>query len=168
MRQLVQRGELTGAALAVNRGSEELWRGTWGWADCAQTQPVTGETLWQLASMTKPIAAVCALSLAERGLLELDGGKPLDALLRETVLAPLGMVRTGFPDSTQGLARLCQPRSGVLCDVTDEPRRHRRCGFLHRQTHRAACVFRILSAARSPLSHTESGLFRRFLLQAAQ
>ena len=216
MRQLVQRGELTGAALAVNRGSEELWRGTWGWADCAQTQPVTGETLWQLASMTKPIAAVCALSLAERGLLELDvpvtaflpelhaavngeplmrpvtvrdllthssglgmsldgtswalahsrlddtlaermtrwsgqtipadfqpgtaaayspvvgfellgrilelaGGKPLDALLRETVLAPLGMVRTGFPDSTQGLARLCQPRSGVLCDVTDEP-----------------------------------------------
>lgn len=72
MRQLVQRGELTGAALAVNRGSVELWRGTWGWADCAQTQPVTGETLWQLASMTKPIAAVCALSLAERGLLELD------------------------------------------------------------------------------------------------
>ena len=101
-------------------------------------------------------------------ILELAGGKPLDALLRETVLAPLGMVRTGFPDSTQGLARLCQPRSGVLCDVTDEPRRHRRCGFLHRQTHRAACVFRILSAARSPLSHTESGLFRRFLLQAAQ
>ncbi len=199
MRQLVQRGELTGAALAVNRGSEELWRGTWGWADCAQTQPVTGETLWQLASMTKPIAAVCALSLAERmtrwsgqtipadfqpgtaaayspvvgfellgRILELAGGKPLDALLRETVLAPLGMVRTGFPDSTQGLARLCQPRSGVLCDVTDEPRRHRRCGFLHRQTHRAACIFRILSAARSPLSHTESGLFRRFLLQAAQ
>lgn len=153
MRQLVQRGELTGAALAVNRGSEELWRGTWGWADCAQTQPVTGETLWQLASMTKPIAAVCALSLAERmtrwsgqtipadfqpgtaaayspvvgfellgRILELAGGKPLDALLRETVLAPLGMVRTGFPDSTQGLARLCQPRSGVLCDVTDEPR----------------------------------------------
>lgn len=54
-------------------------------------------------------------------ILELAGGKPLDALLRETVLAPLGMVRTGFPDSTQGLARLCQPRSGVLCDVTDEP-----------------------------------------------
>ena len=81
MRQLVQRGELTGAALAVNRGSEELWRGTWGWADCAQTQPVTGETLWQLASMTKPIAAVCALSLAERGLLELD--VPVTAFLPE-------------------------------------------------------------------------------------
>ncbi len=62
----------TGAALAVwhdGRWVVDLWG---GWADAARTRPWAEDTLVMPYSVTKPFAAVCALVLADRGLLDLD------------------------------------------------------------------------------------------------
>ncbi len=73
----------TGAALAVwHRGAwvVDLWG---GYSDAARTQPWRERTLVMPYSVTKPFAAVCALVLAERGLLDLDA--PLSAYWPELV-----------------------------------------------------------------------------------
>jgi CubicO group peptidase (beta-lactamase class C family) len=62
----------TGAAVAVWREGRwvvDLWG---GWADVARTRPWERDTLVMPYSVTKPFAAVCALVLADRGLLDLD------------------------------------------------------------------------------------------------
>lgn len=62
----------TGAAVAA------WWDGAWvvdlwgGWADAAGTRPWESGSLVQPYSVSKPFAAICALMLADRGLLELD------------------------------------------------------------------------------------------------
>jgi CubicO group peptidase (beta-lactamase class C family) len=68
---LARRGEL-GAAVAVfveGRPVVDLWC---GWADVARTRPWERETLVDVFSVGKAMAAVCALRLVARGLLELD------------------------------------------------------------------------------------------------
>ncbi|CAN5679994.1 serine hydrolase domain-containing protein [soil metagenome] len=78
----------TGAAVAVwHAGSwvVDLWG---GWADAARTRPWAEDTLVMPYSVTKPFAAVCALVLADRGLLDLDA--PLTTYWPELV-APTTM-----------------------------------------------------------------------------
>lgn len=66
-----QRGEL-GAAVAVlaeGRPVVELWC---GWADAARTRPWQRDTLVDVFSVGKALAALCVLTLVSRGKLELD------------------------------------------------------------------------------------------------
>jgi CubicO group peptidase (beta-lactamase class C family) len=65
-----QRG--TGAALAVRQEGHwlvDLWG---GWADAGHTRAWDRDSIVQPYSVSKPFAAVCALLLVQRGLLELD------------------------------------------------------------------------------------------------
>ena len=69
----------TGAALAVWLNGHwvvDLWGGH---ADAARTRPWVSDTLVMPYSVTKPFAAICALVLADRGLLDLDA--PVQHLL---------------------------------------------------------------------------------------
>lgn len=62
----------TGASLAVRHDGHwvvDLWG---GWADAAHTRPWGPDTLVMPYSVTKPFAAVCVLTLVERGLVDLD------------------------------------------------------------------------------------------------
>ena len=62
----------TGAALAVwhdGRWVVDLWG---GYADAARTRPWARDSIVMPYSVTKPFAAVCALLLADRGLVDLD------------------------------------------------------------------------------------------------
>jgi CubicO group peptidase (beta-lactamase class C family) len=59
-------------SMAVLRGGEILWSRAWGMADVQAGTPATPETLFQAASMSKPVAGLVALSLVEEGRLELD------------------------------------------------------------------------------------------------
>lgn len=62
----------TGAALAVWHAGGwvlDLWG---GWTDAARTRPWQRDSLVMPYSVTKPFAAVCALLLVERGVLDLD------------------------------------------------------------------------------------------------
>jgi len=68
-----------GISVAVLRDGEVAWAQGWGTADRETGAPVTSETLFQAASISKPVAALAALSLVEEGSLSLD--EPIGAYL---------------------------------------------------------------------------------------
>lgn len=61
-----------GVGVALLDGGEVAWARGWGVADPETGAPVTPETLFQAASISKPVAAVAALGLVEEGALALD------------------------------------------------------------------------------------------------
>ena len=63
-----------GSAYFVYQEGNLSFKKCYGKLSVNSEQPVTDSTIFRLASMTKPITAVAALILAERGLIDLDGG----------------------------------------------------------------------------------------------
>ena len=68
----VDGGVLPGAALVVARGGTVVVEGYWGYADLAARRPAGADTLWSIASITKPITAMTVVSGADRGLIDID------------------------------------------------------------------------------------------------
>ena len=64
---------IPGLAVAVFNNYEIEWVKAYGVKDAASKASVTDETLFQAASISKPVAAMIALHLVEGGLLDLDG-----------------------------------------------------------------------------------------------
>lgn len=69
----VRRDELRGVVLLVARRGVIVLHEAHGWRDPGRTQPMERDTLFRLASNTKPVVAAAVLQLAEAGALELDG-----------------------------------------------------------------------------------------------
>jgi CubicO group peptidase (beta-lactamase class C family) len=63
---------IPGLSIAVARHGELRHAEGFGWADVENELPATADTVYRLASVGKPMTAVAALQLAERGLLDLD------------------------------------------------------------------------------------------------
>lgn len=61
-----------GVSVAVLEGGEVAWAKGYGVADVVTGEPVTVLTLFQAASISKPVAAMAALRLVEEGRLSLD------------------------------------------------------------------------------------------------
>jgi len=61
-----------GVSVAVVQGREFVWSGGFGMADLENSVPATADTLYRLGSVSKPITAIAALVLSERGRLDLD------------------------------------------------------------------------------------------------
>ncbi len=61
-----------GSAYCVIQGNEEVYKKCFGTMSVDNTEPVTENTIFRLASMTKPVTAVATLILVERGLLSLS------------------------------------------------------------------------------------------------
>ncbi|MFJ4921292.1 serine hydrolase domain-containing protein [Streptomyces sp. NPDC088725] len=76
----VEAGELPGLITLVARG-DDVHIDTIGSPSFADPTPLLRSSLFRLASLSKPITAVAALSLVEEGVLGLD--RPVDALLPE-------------------------------------------------------------------------------------
>ena len=72
---------IAGAQCVVTVGGKMAWQCDKGYADIASQTPVSRDTLWRLASMTKPITGVATMILVERGLLDLDA--PIDNYLSD-------------------------------------------------------------------------------------
>ena len=68
----VDKGVLPGAALVVARGGSVIAEGYWGFAELATRRAAGPDTLWSIASITKPITAATVMSSVENGLLGLD------------------------------------------------------------------------------------------------
>ena len=68
---------IPGLAVGVLQNGELLALRGLGFADLEAGRPVTPDTPFNLASVTKPISAVLALRLLEEGLLDLDAYKIL-------------------------------------------------------------------------------------------
>jgi len=67
----VDDGRLAGWQLAVTSGDEVVHASTYGWRDREASVPVEPDTIWRIASMTKPITSVAAMTLWEEGVFEL-------------------------------------------------------------------------------------------------
>jgi len=73
LRDLMEQLNVPGLAVAVFNNYEIEWIRAYGVTDAASREPVTDETLFQAASISKPVAAMVALHFVEKGLLDLDG-----------------------------------------------------------------------------------------------
>lgn len=67
----VDDGRLASWHLAITDPERTLHESTYGWHDREAGLPVESDTLWRIASMTKPITSVAAMTLWEEGVFEL-------------------------------------------------------------------------------------------------
>lgn len=68
-----------GIGAAIWRKDRIVWRGSSGMRDVERGLPVTADTIFRLASVSKLLAATAAAKLAEQGRLDLDA--PVTAAL---------------------------------------------------------------------------------------
>jgi CubicO group peptidase (beta-lactamase class C family) len=71
MRRFLKEHELPGAALAVARNDRLIYQRGYGYADVTSKELVQPESLFRIASISKPITAVAILQLVQRGKLKL-------------------------------------------------------------------------------------------------
>lgn len=81
---LMSRHQVPGVGIVAIEGRRIAWERYWGVREAGKDARVAENTVFEAASMTKPLAAHAALKLVEQGLLELD--KPLAAYLPEPYL----------------------------------------------------------------------------------
>src|SRR6201746_277114 len=72
MQEFVDKGEVAGCVSLVWRHGETVSVDTLGHRDRATREPMTRDTLFRIASMTKPVTSIAALMLVEDGLISLD------------------------------------------------------------------------------------------------
>lgn len=71
-KQLLEAGRIPGCGLKVRKDGELIYDKCFGFADLQSRLPVTENTVFPLASMTKPVIAVAVMRLVEDGKLSLD------------------------------------------------------------------------------------------------
>jgi CubicO group peptidase (beta-lactamase class C family) len=102
----VSEGKIPGGVAAAATDSGVVHETAAGVRETGQSAPMTPDTVFWLASMTKPITAAAAMQLVERGKLELDAPA--------TETAPqLGNVQVLEGFDTQGQPRLRPPRAPI-------------------------------------------------------
>lgn len=72
IRPAIDEGVLPGAVALVERNGEELFFDAIGWTDVERTRPMARDTIFRIASMTKPITTAAALLLVDDGVIGLD------------------------------------------------------------------------------------------------
>jgi CubicO group peptidase (beta-lactamase class C family) len=104
---LLNRAGIPGLALAVIANNHVAWSGGFGVADTKTLQPVSASTIFEGASLGKPVVATVALQLVETGQLNLD--RPIardfedpdfanDALYKRVTLRHLLSHSAGLPN----------------------------------------------------------------------
>jgi CubicO group peptidase (beta-lactamase class C family) len=72
MDALLQKRKFSGYGVSIRQNGRDIVRVFGGERDIAQSLPMAGNTIVRLASMTKPVIAVGAMILSDRGLLSID------------------------------------------------------------------------------------------------
>ena len=72
MQEFVNAGEIAGAVTLVARADQTVHLDATGWADIAAKTPMQADTIFWIASMTKPITAAAVLMLQDEGKLAID------------------------------------------------------------------------------------------------
>jgi CubicO group peptidase (beta-lactamase class C family) len=100
MRQFVDQGKYPGIATLIWQAGEVISFDAVGWGDMSRDTPVQRDTIFRLASMTKPITSVAALIMVEEGCLNLSD--PVARWLPEaTNIAVLRTPRSEIDDVVQ-------------------------------------------------------------------
>lgn len=89
LQRFVDSGDVAGIVTLVWRHGEIAHVDTLGWRDLETQRPMTRDTLFRIASMTKPVTSVAALMLVEEGRLDFESpaSKWLPELANLAVLA---------------------------------------------------------------------------------
>ncbi|MBE0600200.1 MAG: beta-lactamase family protein, partial [Firmicutes bacterium] len=90
LEEAVSRGETSCAAVMLWRGEEEALFQLRGLADIASEKPVARDAIYRLYSLSKPMTAVAAMTLIERGMLD--------------IVAPVSDFLEGFKDQRVALS----------------------------------------------------------------
>ncbi|WGF87554.1 serine hydrolase domain-containing protein [Marinivivus vitaminiproducens] len=106
LRDAVERGDIPGVVAAVTDRDGTLYESVFGERGLGGGVPMSMDTVFYLASMTKPITATCAMQLVEQGKLELDA--PISRYVPD---ARKLQVLDGWDE--QGKPRLRAPRREV-------------------------------------------------------
>jgi CubicO group peptidase (beta-lactamase class C family) len=108
--ELLKKDAVPGVAIAVIRGAKTIWVRGFGSKEASTGQPVTAGTVFEAASLSKPVFAYGVLKLVDQGKLGLD--VPLTTYLPKPYLSDARLAkisarivlshRTGFPNWRQG------------------------------------------------------------------
>jgi CubicO group peptidase (beta-lactamase class C family) len=90
-------GRIPSIAIAVARGDRVVWEEAFGWADREKRTAATPNTIYALASASKPITTTAVMILREQRLLDLD--RPIN-----DYLGPLG-IRARIGDASMATVR---------------------------------------------------------------
>jgi CubicO group peptidase (beta-lactamase class C family) len=77
--QLMKDGDVPGLSIALVRNGEVVWHHGFGVKNAKTNEPVTDDTVFEAASLSKPVFAYAVMKLVENGELDLD--KPLNQYL---------------------------------------------------------------------------------------
>jgi CubicO group peptidase (beta-lactamase class C family) len=72
LRSRVAAGDVPGVVAIVVDSHATIYAGAFGMADVARNQPIRADSIFRIASMTKPVTSLAAMMLVERGQLGLD------------------------------------------------------------------------------------------------
>ena len=72
LHEFVDSGKIVGASILIAQHGKVTFEKQAGFADREAKKPVTENTLFRLASMTKPITSAAAMALVEKGVIGLD------------------------------------------------------------------------------------------------
>ena len=72
VQQLLKRFNVPGVSIAIIKDFKIAWTGAYGLADAETQMPVTADTLFQAASISKPVAAMVSLKAVQDGRFSLD------------------------------------------------------------------------------------------------
>jgi len=104
--ELMRAGDVPGLQIAVIRGGRAVWRHAFGVRDAASNAPVGDDTVFEAASLSKPVFAYAVLRLVDAGTLELDapvarylpGDYSEDARAAKITVRHVLTHTTGFPN----------------------------------------------------------------------
>jgi CubicO group peptidase (beta-lactamase class C family) len=103
IREDVERGLIPGAVLAIARGGRLGFAESFGWRDREAAAKMTADSIFRVASMTKPMTTVAAMMLAEEGRLE--------------IAAPVAQYLPEFSEPTVGVERARAQRTMSVQDL---------------------------------------------------
>jgi CubicO group peptidase (beta-lactamase class C family) len=124
---------IVGCVVLISEAGKSIYARAAGFADREAQTPVTAETIFRLASVTKPIVATTALCMIDLGLLSLDDpvskylpyftpkapdGSTPDILIRHLLTHTSGLTYAGIPDD---VSRGSDPKD--LMPLTENLRR---------------------------------------------
>ena len=99
-------GAIPGAVLLIARDGRLAFREAFGFADREARRPMRRDSIFRIASMTKPVTAVAALTLMEQGSLQL--ADPVARYLPEFENAQVGVETTALDGRRQLTAEPCR------------------------------------------------------------
>jgi CubicO group peptidase (beta-lactamase class C family) len=103
---MLERYHLPGASIALVRNGEMVWTQGYGLVNLETGTPVTPDTVFRLASISKTVTAWAVMRLVEQGKIELDG--PVERYLTRWSFPP-----SAFDSSEVTVSRLLSHTAGL-------------------------------------------------------